>query len=215
MKELPFKPQAMIFDLDGTLLDTEPLYSEAAQAVLAPYGYVFSRELKRRIIGGDSLKGAKMTVEEYDLPISAEEFLTRRKIHLDKLFPKAAEIEGAGEFLTYISKKGVALGLATSSHMLHCDMKIGHRTWRPLLRTVVCGDDPELKRSKPEPDIFLLCAARMSVEPAETIAFEDSKNGVLAAKAAGMTVIAISSPYIGPGDLDQADIVVDNFRELM
>ena len=215
MKELPFKPQAMIFDLDGTLLDTEPLYSEAAQAVLDPYGHVFSHELKRRIIGGDSLKGARMTVAEYDLPISAEEFLTRRKIHLDKLFPTAAEIEGAGEFLTYISKKGVAPGLATSSHMLHCDMKIGHRTWRPLLRTVVCGDDPELKRSKPEPDIFLLCAARMSVDPAETIAFEDSKNGVLAAKAAGMTVIAISSPYIGPGDLDQADIVVDNFRELM
>ena len=79
MKELPFKPQAMIFDLDGTLLDTEPLYSEAAQAVLDPYGHAFSRELKRRIIGGDSLKGAKMIVEEYDLPISAEEFLRGEK----------------------------------------------------------------------------------------------------------------------------------------
>ena len=215
MTALPFKPQAMIFDLDGTLLDTEPLYTEAAQAVLTPYGYVFSSELKRRIIGGDSLQGAKMTVEEYDLPISAYEFLSKRKVHLDSLFPKAQEIDGASEFLTHISKKGIAPGLATSSHKFHCDMKINHRTWRPLLRTVICGDDPELKQSKPAPDIFLLCASRMSVNPDETIAFEDSKNGVIAAKAAGMTVIALKSPYTGRGDLDQADLVIESFRDLM
>ena len=198
MKALPFKPRAIIFDLDGTLLDTEPLYTEAAQAVLDPYGYVFSSELKRRIIGGDSLQGARMTVEEYSLPISAEEFLSRRKVHLDRLFPTAQETEGAREFLTLISKNGIDPGLATSSYQFHCDMKISHRIWRPLFGTVVCGDDPELQRSKPAPDIFVLCAARMFVAPDKTIVFEDSKNGVLAAKAAGMTVIALSSPYTQP-----------------
>ena len=75
MTKLPFKPKAMIFVLDGTLLDTEPLYSYAAQTVLEGYGHVFSAELKRRIIGGDSLQGAKMTVETYGLPLSPEEFL--------------------------------------------------------------------------------------------------------------------------------------------
>ena len=215
MTQLPFKPKAIIFDLDGTLLDTEPLYSSATQAVLEPYGHVFSPELKRRIIGGDSMQGAKMTVEEYGLPLSADEFLLRRKVHLDKLFPNATEIDGAGEFLRQISKNGITPGVATSSHKLQCNMKISHRIWRPLIKSVVCGDDPELKKSKPAPDIFALCASRMCVKPTETIVFEDSNNGVLAAKAAGMMVIAINSPYTGSGDLNEADIVIESFRELL
>ena len=215
MTKLPFKPKAMIFDLDGTLLDTEPLYSYAAQTVLEGYGHVFSAELKRRIIGGDSLQGAKMTVETYGLPLSPEEFLLQRSTHLDKLFPTASEIDGASEFLSHISSNGIATGLATSSYKAHCEMKISHRIWRSLLKTVVCGDDPELDKSKPAPDIFLICAKRMNVNPTETIVFEDSKNGVLAAKAAGMTVIALNSPYTGSDDLDQADLIIESFRELI
>ena len=80
---------------------------------------------------------------------------------------------------------------------------------------MVCGDDPELDKSKPAPDIFLICAKRMNVNPTETIVFEDSKNGVLAAKAAGMTVIALNSPYTGSDDLDQADLIIESFRELI
>lgn len=215
MKHFPFKPKAMIFDLDGTLLDTEPLYTRAAQAVLDPYGHTFTLALKRRVMGGDSVRSAQLTIDEFDLPMTAEEFLDRRKVYLEQLFPQAPEIDGAGRFLEHIRDLGIAAGLATSSHAHLCDLKIGRRSWKAVFETIVCGDDSELERSKPEPDIFLLCASRMSADPDRVVAFEDSRNGIEAARAAGMFVVALESPYTTPEDLKDADLTVDNFHALI
>ena len=85
---------------------------------------------------------------------------------------------------------------------------------KKLFQTIVCGDDRELENGKPAPDIFLLCAARMDVNPAKSIAFEDSRNGIQAAKAAGMYVIALESPYATSEDLVEADLVVPDFMAL-
>ena len=212
---LPFKPEAIIFDLDGTLLDTETLYSDAYQAVMEPYGHHFSLEFKRRIMGGNSKQSAELTVDEYDLPMTPEEFLAHKQKRLEQLFPTAAEITGAGPYLEHISSQGITLGLATSSDSRHFEMKTAQRKWRSLFKQVVCGDDPELMKGKPAPDIFLLCAARLGIRTKSIIAFEDSRNGILAAKAAGMTVVAINSPYVSNSDLQSADIIIENFVKLM
>jgi pseudouridine 5'-phosphatase len=215
MTRLPMDPAAIIFDLDGTLLDTEPLYTAAAQRVLDPHGHVYSMELKRKVMGGDSMRSAQLTIDEFDLPMTAKEFLLAREVHLKALFPEAEEIPGAGDYLHHLYSTNIPTGIATSSHQHLCDLKINKRDWRKLLATVVCGDDLELHKSKPEPDIFLLCARRMDIKPEDVIAFEDSRNGVLAAKAAGMTVVAVESPYTSPEDLQEADLIVENYRSLL
>ena len=215
MTSLPTDPAAIIFDLDGTLLDTEPLYTAAAQRVLDPHGHVYSMELKRKVMGGDSMRSAQLTIDEFNLRMTAKEFLLAREVHLKALFPEAEEIPGAGDYLRHLYSTNVPTGIATSSHQHLCDLKINKRDWRPLLATVVCGDDDELHKSKPEPDIFLLCARRMGIKPEDVIAFEDSRNGVLAAKAAGMTVVAIESPYTSPEDLQEADLIIENYRSLL
>lgn len=213
--KLPIAADALIFDLDGTLLDTEPLYTDATQRVLDPFGYTYTPELKRRVMGGDSHRSAQLTIDEFGMTMSADEFLRQREAYLLDLFPHAVEIPGSADFLTAAHAAGVPLGLATSSHSHLCELKISHRSWQPLFRQIVCGDDGELINSKPAPDIFLLCASRMQVDPARIVAFEDSRNGVLAAKAAGMTVVALNNPYVGPGDLDEADLLVRDYRELL
>ncbi len=213
--KLPITPAAVIFDLDGSLLDTEPLYTQAAQKILDPFGHTYDLELKRRVMGGDAVRSAQVTIDEYRLPLSPQEFLAAREDYLKDLFPDAEEIEGAGAYLQYLAEKRLPIGLATSSNARLCELKIGKRHWKPLLQTIVCGDDAALKKGKPEPDIFLLCASRMGADPARTVAFEDSRNGIAAAKRAGMAVVAIESPYTTPDDLREADMAISDFCALM
>ena len=215
MTTLPINPAAIIFDLDGTLLDTEPLYTAAAQRVLDPHGHTYTMELKRRVMGGDSNRSAQLTIDEFALPMTAKEFLVKRESYLKVLFPEAEEMTGAGDYLRHLHSTNIPTGIATSSHRHLCDLKISQRDWRALLTTIVCGDDAELHNSKPKPDIFLLCAHRMGIKAKNIVAFEDSRNGVLAAKAAGMTVVAIKSPYTSPEDLQEADLVIENYRCLL
>jgi pseudouridine-5'-monophosphatase len=207
-------PAALIFDMDGTLLDTEPLYTEATQKVLDPYGATYTLGLKRQCIGGDSHVSAQIVIDACELPLTTEAFLKARETHLMALFPSAPEMPGTAAFIEALAAKGVTLGLATSSHRHLVDVKFNHRPWAKHFSVKICGDDAELKRGKPAPDIFQLCAARLGVDPADCIAFEDSPNGVTAAIAAGMQVVAINSPYVEPGALSAAVCSIDHYDEL-
>ena len=208
------QPAAFIFDMDGTLLDTEPLYTAASQKVLDPYGVEYTLELKRKCMGGDSRLSAQITIDHYQLPLTAEEYLAKREAFLQELFPTADEMPGAGDFIQSLGRLGIKLGVATSSHQHLYDLKMSKRPWGQHFDVVVCGDDNNLKRGKPAPDIFLLCAEKLGVDASQCLAFEDSPNGVNAAIAAGMQVVAINSPYVKPGELSAAEICIDHYSAL-
>ena len=212
--KLPFEFSTAIFDLDGTLVDTEPFYSEATQIVLEPYGKEFTKDFKRKIMGGDALTGASMIVEKFDLKMTPREFLEKREKHLRALFPSATEIKGAGEYLHRLKVARTRIALATSSSKTLCEIKIGHRAWSNIFECKIYGDDPELFRSKPAPDIFILCAQRMAVSPENIIVFEDSKNGIQAAKGAGMKVVGIRNEFMSEADFEDADFLVDNYYDI-
>ena len=208
-------PGAVIFDLDGTLLDTEPLYSVASQRVLDQFDCIYTPELKKRAMGGSSTRSAQLVIDEYALPLTASEYLARREIHLLELFADADEIDAAGQFVTAIKQTGIPLGLATSSHTTQSNLKLGDRPWADFFNVVIYGDHPDLSRSKPDPDIFLLCADQLQMAPQRCIVFEDSPNGVEAAKRAGMQVCALLSPYVDRQDLSRANYVFSNYRDLI
>lgn len=207
-------PAALIFDLDGTLLDTEPLYTRASQQVLDPYDQFFSPELKKRCIGRDSRQSAQMTIDHANLPLTVDEYLAAREVHLRTLFQNPPEIAYAEHFLNAANQLEIPLGLATSSHQHLCELKLNQKSWASEFEQIICGDHALLARGKPEPDIFLLCASKMSVTPDRCIAFEDSPAGVQAASSAGMKVIAISSPYVDAQDLSDAEVIISGYDEL-
>jgi pseudouridine 5'-phosphatase len=208
------RPRAVIFDLDGTLLDTEPLYTQSTQTIAARYGKQFDWELKRQTMGGDAEFGARLVVEQLGLPLSPQSYLVERYAILKGLFLQAPAMPGAEACVARLRQHGVSVAIGTSSFAELCAIKWAHHPWLSTIPIRVCGDDPEVTARKPAPDIFLIAARRLGIAPRDCVVFEDSPAGVAAARAAGMRVIALKAPQLDARYVADADAVINHFDEL-
>jgi pseudouridine-5'-monophosphatase len=206
----------IVFDLDGTLLDTESLYTEASQHVVGQFGKTFSIDLKRQTMGGDTEQGAELVVRTLGLPITPSAFTQAREAELARLLPRIQPTAGAVALLEAVIARRIPMALATSGHRAITEQKLAFFPIFKAFSVVVCGDDPRLLQAKPAPDIFLLAARELGAEPQACIAFEDSANGVLAATRAGMRTIAVVNPVYGfdPALFARAERCVASLEEI-
>ena len=205
----------VIFDNDGLLLDTEPFYTEAHQIIAARYGKVFDWSVKSKMIGLRAEDSAKLLLSALQLPLSVEEYLETRSHILKQLFPRAEPLPGAVRLTLHLHRNGIPQAVATSSDRHNFDLKItNHREWFGIFKSVITGDDPEIKRGKPAPDIFLLAAQRLRASPEHCLVFEDSPAGIEAARAAGMHVVAVPDPHMDDRAYDNADQIIRSLNEL-
>ncbi|MEO6599894.1 MAG: HAD-IA family hydrolase [Polyangiaceae bacterium] len=204
----------VIFDLDGVLLDTEKLYTEATQRVVDEFGKTFDWSLKSQMMGRHELEAAQLLVDTLGLPISATEYLKRQLPIAEALFRSAEEVTGAQSFVELLLSRGQTLAVGTSSTRRLYELKTSHLPWFSAFSAVVAGDHPEVRELKPAPDIFLAAARAISGDPARCLVVEDSPAGVLAARAAGMSVIAIPDAALADERFRQADLIVRSYAEL-
>ena len=187
----------IIYDNDGLLLDTEPFYTEAHQAVAARYGKTFDWSIKSKIIGRKAEDSAGICIAEMGIPLTVPEYLEARRAKLEELFPGAEPLPGAERLTRRFAGLGLPQAVATSAERRHYDLKASrHREWYALFDCIVTGDDPEVEAGKPAPDIFLIAARRMKADPEHCLVFEDSPSGIAAARAAGMYAIAVPDPHM-------------------
>jgi pseudouridine-5'-monophosphatase len=186
-----------VFDLDGTLLDSELLYTHAATQVCARFGAEYSYEIKRAIMGGDTLRGAEYVVRELGLPISAQEYNRERERLLEVLFEQVEAMPGAEALIAALRQRNIPIAIATSGHRAITLRKLAKHPFLRSADVLVCGDDARLRNPKPAPDIFLLAAQDLAADPARCLAVEDSLNGMRAALAAGMRTVALVDPRWG------------------
>lgn len=187
----------VIYDVDGLLLDTERFYTQAYQIIAARYGKIYDWSIKARTIGMKAQDSAKIIIETLGLPFTPEQWLETRKVLLEELFPKAEPLPGAVRLTQHFKDHGIPQAVATSSDRHYFNLKTSrHRDWFAIFDCRVSGDDKEVKEGKPAPDIFLVTARRLQAQPGHCLVFEDAPAGVQAARAAGMSVIAVPDPNL-------------------
>ena len=212
---LPRLAHHVIFDLDGVLLDTERFYTEVTQSIVGRYGKTFDWSVKGNMVGRPAIESARYLVATLDLPISPEDYLREREEMLRARFVHSEPCAGARELTCALAARGVRQAIATSSERALFELKTErHREWLRVFAAVVLGDDPRLVRGKPAPDIFLLAAEDLGVDPTTCVVLEDSPVGIAAAHAAGMQAIAVPDPAMDRTRFADAELLVASLLEL-
>ncbi len=188
-----FCPQAVIFDMDGLLVDSEPVWAVAETAMMAHRGKQSDPDIQRGLVGlrmRDFLAGM---CTAYDLAETVADLSVDITARMIELIPQEVIARpGAPELLEYLYQHSVPCAIASSSPMAIIDATVNAQGWNRYFQTHVCGDD--VAEGKPAPDIYLEAARRIGFDPALCLALEDSPTGARAAVAAGLTCYAVPDP---------------------
>lgn len=201
---MPFK--AIIFDHDGTLVDSEGVHFSIWHKLLKELHIDFSKEAYQKDhCGVPSLKNAQLLVEHYETGLTAEQLCLRKQAHLSawleqQPFPL---MPLAREALQACRDKGLKIGLATGASDLEAGATLSGHQLQAFFDVVVTKD--QVRHSKPAPDTYLLAMEKLGVEAAQCVAIEDSFTGVAAAKAAHLTCVSVSYEPAKQHDLSRAD----------
>ncbi|MEX0617261.1 MAG: HAD family phosphatase [Candidatus Woykebacteria bacterium] len=203
--------RAIIFDLDGVLVNTEPLWYEAFEKVSREFGFEYSEELHRLSLGRSD-HALRLTIK---MGISEKhpEFLERIREVFKSLFEKRAKLmPGVVDLLPKLKDK-YKLAIATSAYKPRLDYNLEKfPELKKFFDAFVSGDLVE--KSKPAPDIFLLAAGKLGVDSKECLVIEDAESGVAAAKKAGMKVIGVAPKHMFYQDLSKADKIVISLSDI-
>lgn len=208
---------AVVFDFDGLILDTEWAIYESAVAAFTAHGHTLTIEAWSTVIGTNSddddswwdVVCAAAGVSGFDLALFEAAYATQDRSIRDRLPANP----GVTELLAELTTAGVPLGIASSSSRAWLDHHIGRLGLTDHFATLV-GSDLVGGVGKPRPDVYLKACADLGADPARSVALEDSAHGATAAKAAGMTVVAVPSRITIHNDFSHADLLVHSLLDL-
>ena len=192
------RPRAVVLDMDGTLLDTEPLAARAWGEAAAAIGVAFDDALALRMIGRTFADCRALVVEHHGTDYPTDRLMSGWHAAYDAIVERdgVALKPGVDELFAWLDAFGIARAVATSTRRARALAKLEQVALARRLDALVGGD--EVARGKPAPDVFLAAAGRLGVPAAACVVLEDSDAGVLGALAAGMTPIMIPD-LVPPG----------------
>ena len=205
--------KAVIFDMDGVIIDSEPLWDQSDSSFIEKHGLDVSHDpaIKGILAGKGMPESAAILKEMYGITDTVEEMNRVRTDVLMSLYDAHLVLEkGFIELAERLKNAGVRMALASGSPYALIDYVIDRFAIRKFFHTIISSDD--LPKGKPEPDIFLETARRLGVHATDCLVVEDSVNGLESAKRAGMKCVAYFRPY-SDGSMGSADFKIRNFRE--
>ena len=206
--------KAVIFDMDGVIVDSEHQWKLAEGPFFRKLVPRWTDHDHHQIVGMGVVDLYYWLVEKHGIKQPKEEFLTECDGLAKEIYgQRVCFTDGVSDFLSVLKKRGLKIGLASSSPRPWIDIVLDRFAIRGRFAAVASGDETPGK-TKPDPALYLLCARRLGVDPKDCLAIEDSFPGVTAAKAAGMTCAAFRSGHNDEQDLSKADFEFRNFAEL-
>jgi HAD superfamily hydrolase (TIGR01509 family) len=206
--------EAVIFDLDGVLLDSEQVWNAAKEELARERGGRWSDQAPRDMMGMSSPEWSAYMRDELGVDMGPEEISADVVGRLERIYRERLPLhDGAVDAVKRTAERW-PLGVASSSNREIIDLFLELSGLRDLFQATVSSE--EVERGKPAPDVYLETARRLGAEPARSAAIEDSENGIRSARAAGMRVLALPNEVYPPaGDaLAEADVVLGSLREL-
>ena len=208
----PPPASAVIFDMDGVLVDGEPLHFAAARDVLAGFGAELTWETYTDWIGETFDTIWPDIQRRFALPVGRAEYERAFGPRVQEQYERhAVAMPGARDLLGRLHDAGVPLGLATSTKRPRVDPTLARLGLARFLSVTVSGD--EVSRGKPDPEIYLAAAARLGVAPERCLVLEDSPAGVASARAAGMRAIGVRINGGSGRPLDGADRIIESLAD--
>lgn len=204
---------AVIFDMDGTIFDSERLVLDCWERIGEKYGYEGIREIFIQCIGTNKVRTKEIVCEKYGAQFPYDTFSRESSA----LFHEITDREGlpvkkgVREILEYLRDRRIPMGLASSTRTAIVTAELKQARFYDYFQVVMGGD--QLRNSKPAPDIYLLTCAKMGIEPHDAYAVEDSYNGIRSAHRAGMKPVMV--PDILPATAEMRDMSVAVFEDLL
>jgi len=204
----------VIFDMDGLLINTEDLYTEAFNNILAQYGKAYGWDLKIKMMGMKPDVAAQIVIDELELPLTVNEWKEKFSHQMKTVFSKTKFLPGAERLVHHLKEHNVPIALCSGSSKAAFEAKTSHlgdffEVFNPR---VLCGDDTEVKNGKPHPDAYLVTMGRFEAQPgkpSDCLVFEDAPNGVKSAISANMRCVMVPDSNM-PKELTQEATLVLN-----
>ncbi|WP_033962251.1 HAD family hydrolase [Psychroserpens jangbogonensis] len=207
--------KAVLFDMDGVIVDTEPLHHSAYHQMFNDVNIDVSDDLYASFTGQSTFSICEQLVSHFNLPLSPHTLVDIKRDRFKYLFDNdksLALIDGVLEIIKDYHSNGMTLVIASSASMDNINRIFKRFDLDQFFKAKISGAD--LEASKPHPEIFIKAAELAEHEPNECFVIEDSSNGVIAAKAAEIYCIAFDSPHSVGQDYSKADTIIESFSEI-
>jgi HAD superfamily hydrolase (TIGR01509 family) len=206
----PIDVDAVVFDCDGLLAETEAGWTRAETAIFRDHGHDFGPEQKQLLIGGTLASGGEAMAAYFGLPGTGPALAARlADLVWQELAAGAPALPGARDLAGTLRDRGIPIAVASNSPRRFVDAALSSAGLEDLFEVVVSADDVE--RAKPAPDLYLTACTRLSARPERSVAFEDSRTGVASARAAKMFIVGVPSM---PGAALDADVTYDSLAHV-
>lgn len=205
--------KAVIFDMDGVLIDSESHWQNIEKGLFANLGITLNHDIITQMTGKSMQESILLIKEHFGLLQSVEELLEQKKNASEEIYTKlSTPMPGIDQLLADIKHGGLPMAIASGSYLYRIEKIVKRFGWEKYFDQLVSTDHVGLK-GKPDPAIYLYAAKTLNLDPHDCVVLEDSENGIRSAQAAGMKCIAVPDVRWSYGDVSIADLQAKNFMD--